>query len=177
MHRNEPSLVHLCPNMMRVVIIGLHHPSMAGRFMSEYGFQSLPAMDTINRFTLPADRQFDSKVMNAHQKHPRGNELIQTYMKREFPKPRDLRQLIYFSQLLQAEGMRTAIEAHRRAKPYCMGSLYWQLNDCWPVVSWSGLDYYGNWKALHYFVKRAFEPPAILFLNRYDGSPLIENQK
>ncbi len=134
------------------------YKEIIGRFMSEYGFQSLPAMDTINRFTLPADRQFDSKVMNAHQKHPRGNELIQTYMKREFPKPRDLRQLIYFSQLLQAEGMRTAIEAHRRAKPYCMGSLYWQLNDCWPVVSWSGLDYYGNWKALHYFVKRAFEP-------------------
>ena len=124
-----------------------------GRFMSEYGFQGFPPMETIRKFTIPADRQLGSVVMKAHQKHPVGYETIDEYLLRDYRKPRDFESYDYVSQLLQAEGIKTAIEAHRRAKPYCMGTLYWQLNDCWPVVSWSSRDYFGNEKALHYFVK------------------------
>jgi beta-mannosidase len=127
-----------------------------GRFMSEYGFQSFPEMRTVRSFTEPEDLDIDSAVMRAHQKHPRGNELIRTYLERHYRSPKDFESFLYVSQLLQAEGIRTAIEAHRRAKPYCMGSLYWQLGDCWPVASWSGIDYYGRWKALHYFAANAF---------------------
>ncbi|NIM12260.1 MAG: glycoside hydrolase family 2 protein [Candidatus Aminicenantes bacterium] len=127
------------------------------RFMSEFGFQSFPRMETIERFTRIGDHDIDSEVMKVHQKHPRGLELIKTYMARDYPVPIKLEHFLYISRLLQAEGMRTGIEAHRRAKPYCMGTLYWQMNDCWPAVSWSGIDYYGNWKALHYFVGKAYE--------------------
>jgi beta-mannosidase len=132
------------------------------RFMSEFGFQSFPEWRTIQAFTLPEDRALDSKVMTVHQKHPRGNALIAEYMKRDYRTPRDFENFVYVSQLLQAEGMRTGIEAHRRNKPYCMGTLYWQLNDVWPVASWSGRDYYGRWKALHYFAREAFSPVAVL---------------
>jgi beta-mannosidase len=132
-----------------------------GRFMSEYGFQSFPAFETIRRFTVEEDWAYDSETMMVHQKHPRGNQLIQTYMARDYPKPHNFEEFVYLSQVLQAEGMRIAIESHRRAMPYCMGSLYWQLNDCWPVVSWSSIDYYGSWKALHYFAKRAYAPVLI----------------
>jgi beta-mannosidase len=82
-------------------------------------------------------------------------------MNREFKKPKNFESLLYISQILQADGIRTAIEAHRRNKATCMGSLYWQLNDCWPGASWSGIDYYGKWKALHYNVKKAFKPVII----------------
>jgi beta-mannosidase len=127
-----------------------------GRFMSEYGFQGFPPMESIKKFTLPSDRQLGSAVMKVHQKHPIGYETIDEYMLRDYKHPKDFESYVYVSQLLQAEGIRTAIEAHRRAKPYCMGTLYWQLNDCWPVVSWSSRDYYGNDKALHYFVKNEY---------------------
>ena len=129
-----------------------------GRFMSEYGFQSFPTLRTIESFTLPQDRAIDSPVMQAHQKHPRGNRLIQTYMGRYYKTPGDFPSFLYVSQVLQAEGIKIAIEAHRRAKPGCMGTLYWQLNDCWPVASWSGIDYFGRRKALHYYVKKAYQP-------------------
>ena len=89
----------------------------------------------------PEDWSIDSDVMLSHQKHPRGNEIIRTYMERYYRVPRDFESFVYVSQLLQAEGMKTGIEAQRRAKPYCMGSLYWQLNDCWPAASWSSVDY------------------------------------
>ncbi len=127
-----------------------------GRFMSEYGFQGFPSLASIRKFTLPADRQLGSPVMKVHQKHPVGYEIIDEYMLRDYNRPKDFKSYVYVSQLLQAEGISTAIEAHRRAKPYCMGTLYWQLNDCWPVVSWSSRDYYGNEKALHYFVKKEY---------------------
>jgi beta-mannosidase len=131
------------------------------RFMSEFGFQSFPSMRTIERFAAPEDRRIDSDVMRSHQKHPRGNELIATYMERSYRPPRDFESFVYLSHLLQAEGIGYAIEAHRRAKPYCMGTLYWQLNDCWPVASWSGIDYYGNQKALQYRVKSVYSDPLI----------------
>jgi beta-mannosidase len=132
------------------------------RFMSEYGFQSFPSWSTIESFTLPEERYLDSKVMLLHQKHPKGNQLIATYMKRSYEIPKDFKQFTYVSQLLQAEGMRTAIEAHRRNKPYCMGTLFWQLNDVWPVASWSSIDYSGDWKALHFYARDAFAPAAII---------------
>lgn len=132
------------------------------RFMSEYGFQSFPDWATIEAFSLPEERELDSKVMLTHQKHPRGNALIAEYLKRDFRVPRNFEDFVYVSQLLQAEGMRTGIEAHRRNKPYCMGTLYWQLNDVWPVASWSSIDYYGRWKAMHYYVRDAYRPVVAL---------------
>jgi beta-mannosidase len=132
------------------------------RFMSEYGFQSFPNWSTIEKFALPEERYLDSKVMLLHQKHPKGNQLIATYMKRSYPVPKDFKRFVYVSQIVQADGMRTAIDAHRRNKPYCMGSLYWQLNDVWPVASWAGIDYDGNWKALHYAARNAFAPVAVI---------------
>jgi beta-mannosidase len=126
------------------------------RFMSEFGFQSFPDESTIDRFTLPQDRVSNSAVMKAHQKHPVGYETIDEYMKRDFMKPKDDAMYRYVSQILQAEGITKAIEAQRRSKPYCMGSLFWQLNDCWPGVSWSARDYFGNKKALWYRSRIAF---------------------
>ncbi|MEY4902237.1 MAG: Exo-beta-D-glucosaminidase [Bacteroidota bacterium] len=128
------------------------------RFMSEYGFQSFPEWKTIVSFTKPIDRDLETDVMKVHQKHPRGNPLIRKYMEREYIVPKDFENFVYVSQLLQADGMRRGIEAHRRAMPYCMGSLYWQLNDVWQVASWSGIDNFGHWKALHYRAKEAFAP-------------------
>jgi beta-mannosidase len=132
-----------------------------GRFMSEYGFQGMPALSTFKKFCGDDELSLSSKSVKHHQKHPAGYETIQTYMDRDYKMPKDFESYIYVSQLLQAEGMKMAIEAHRRAKPYCMGTLYWQLNDCWPVTSWSSFDYYGTEKALHYIVKKCFNPFSI----------------
>ncbi len=128
-----------------------------GRFMSEYGFQAFPAISTLDSVLLPADKFLISPALQTHEKHNRGFEIIETYMKREYKIPERFEDYTYVSQLLQSKGIGKAIEAHRRAKPYCMGTLYWQLNDCWPVISWSSIDYYGNWKALHYEVKKDFD--------------------
>jgi beta-mannosidase len=128
------------------------------RFMSEYGFQSFPLLDSVRRYAEPEDWSIESPVMQLHQKHPRGNGIIRKYLLQHYREPKDFETFLYLSQLLQAEGIRMAIEAHRKAKPFCMGTLYWQLNDCWPVASWAGIDYYGQWKALHYAVRQAFSP-------------------
>jgi beta-mannosidase len=135
------------------------------RFMSEYGFQGMPDMATISSFTDSVGRQLFSEDLKSHQKHPTGFETIKSYMALEYPVPADLADFNYISQLLQANGVQRAIEAHRRAMPRCMGSLYWQFNDCWPVVSWSGRDYYGRWKALQYAVRNAFADPMISVFN------------
>ena len=131
------------------------------RFMSEFGFQSFPEMKTIATFAAPEDYQIESEVMNGHQKSSIGNALIRTYMERDYIVPEKFEDFVYIGLVLQGHGMRHGMEAHRRNRPYCMGTLYWQLNDSWPVVSWSGIDYYGNWKALHYQAKRAFAPVLI----------------
>jgi beta-mannosidase len=128
-----------------------------GRFMSEYGFQGMPNLETFKNFAKKEDLSLNSETIKNHQKHPTGYETIDEYMKRDFINPTNFEDYIYVSQLLQADGMKTAIEAHRRAKSYCMGTLYWQFNDCWPVTSWSSVDYFGNWKAFHYQVKRSYE--------------------
>ena len=128
------------------------------RFMSEYGFQAFPEMKTIATFAEPKDYALESDVMNAHQKASIGNYLIKKTMALYYEVPEDFEELVYKGLVLQGFGIRHGIEAHRRNRPYCMGSLYWQLNDSWPVVSWSSIDYYGNWKAMHYQSQRAFAP-------------------
>lgn len=128
-----------------------------GRFMSEYGFQSFPELKTVLEYAEEDQLELESKVMLAHQKNGRGNQLIKEYMNQYLPEPKDFKSFLYMSQLLQAQAIQTAIEAHRRNKPYCMGTLYWQMNDCWPVASWAGMDYYGRWKSLQYTVRRSFQ--------------------
>jgi len=137
------------------------------RFMSEYGFQSFPELKTVKKYALPKDFDINSEVMNSHQRSSIGNETIEHYLLRHYRKPKDFESFLYVSQVLQAEGIKQAIEGHRRAKPYCMGSLYWQLNDCWPVASWSSTDYYQHWKAFQYFVKKEFRQ--VLVSPYYDG--------
>jgi beta-mannosidase len=131
--------------------------------MSEYGFQGMPDYRTFQSFAKASEMNLTSEVVKAHQKHPTGFETIQTYMERDYKVPTNFEDYIYVSQLLQARGFKIAIEAHRSAMPYCMGSLYWQLNDCWPVTSWSSTDYYGRWKATQYQIKRSFERKLIVF--------------
>ncbi|MEG1905749.1 MAG: glycoside hydrolase family 2 protein, partial [Bacteroidales bacterium] len=128
------------------------------RFMSEFGFQSFPEMKTIATFAGPEDLEIESTVMNKHQKSSIGNHLIKTYMERDYIVPAKFEDFVYVGLVLQGQGMRHGFEAHRRNRPYCEGTLYWQFNDSWPVVSWAGVDYWGNWKALHYQAQRAFEP-------------------
>lgn len=128
-----------------------------GRFMSEYGFQSFPELKSVRSYAEEQDMELTSDVMMAHQKNGRGNLLIKEYMELYLPEPKDFTSFLYMSQILQAEAIRIAIESHRRNKPYCMGTLYWQMNDCWPVASWAGMDYYGRWKALQYTVRKSYQ--------------------
>ena len=130
-----------------------------GRFMSEYGFQGMPDLNTLKEVcdTL----SLKSNSIKAHQKHPTGYQTINTYMQRDYKISADFRKYNYVSQLLQRDGITTAIEAHHRAMPYCMGTLYWQLNDCWPVTSWSAIDYKNRPKAIYYETKKLYDPVSI----------------
>ena len=129
------------------------------RFMSEFGVQSFPMLPSISRFARPeTDYALESEVMKAHQKSSIGNDVILHYIRQDYPEPRDFADFVYLSQVMQGRGIALGIRAQRAAAPYCMGSLYWQLNDAWPAVSWSSIDYYGEWKGLHYEAKRAFAP-------------------
>ena len=145
------------------------YPKKVGRFVSEYGFQSLPNLQTIEKFSNLSDRNLQSKVIQAHQKHSSGFKIIDQQMGLYYQKPSAFEDYVYASQVLQAEGLKTAIEAHRSAMPYCMGTLYWQFNDCWPVVSWSSADYYQNKKAAFYFVKKSFETNLLTFKKQKDS--------
>ena len=130
-----------------------------GRFMSEYGFQSYPMMSTIRRFCPEDQLYIDSPTLRKHQKHGRGREIIDKAMRQYYgfdSKILPLEDYCYVSQLLQAWGTGYGIFQHIKQQPHCMGTLYWQLNDCWPVASWSSIDYYGNWKALHYRAQALF---------------------
>ena len=138
------------------------------RFMSEYGFQAMPALSTIRAFQGPESDYLFSPDLACHQKHSTGYETIGTYLEREHLDPEQLTDYIYLSQLLQANGIGTAIQAHRRDMPRCMGTLYWQFNDCWPVTSWSGTDVFGNWKALQYRVRDLYED-IMVSLSRRNG--------
>src|SRR5580700_10430560 len=140
------------------------------RFMTEYGFQSFPEMRTIRTFAnQPEDFDIHSTVMRAHQKNKGGNERILTYMLREYREPKDFASFVYLSQVQQAEIIKIGAEHLRRQRPRTMGSLYWQLNDCWPVASWASIDYYGRWKALHYYARRFYDDVLI--------SPFLHDDK
>jgi beta-mannosidase len=140
------------------------------RFMTEYGFQSFPEMRTIRTFAdQPGDFDIHSTVMQAHQKNKGGNERILTYMLREYREPKDFASFVYLSQVQQAEIIKIGAEHLRRQRPRTMGSLYWQLNDCWPVASWASIDYYGRWKALHYYARRFYDDVLV--------SPFVHDDK
>jgi beta-mannosidase len=140
------------------------------RFMTEYGFQSFPEMRTIRAYAHnPEDFDIRSTVMQAHQKNKGGNERILTYMLREYREPKDFASFVYLSQVQQAEIIKIGAEHLRRDRPRTMGSLYWQLNDCWPVASWASIDYYGRWKALQYYARRFYDDVLI--------SPFLHDNK
>ena len=128
------------------------------RFCSEFGFQSFPSPKTIGAFTLPEDRNVFSDVMECHQKNGTANGRILMYLADNFLYPTRFETLVYASQVLQAEAIRYGVEHWRANRGRCMGSLYWQVNDCWPVASWSSLDYYNRWKPLHYYAKNFYAP-------------------
>ena len=131
------------------------------RYASEFGFQSFPVQRTVESFTLPEDRNIFSRVMEMHQRNEGANGRIMNYLSKTFLYPTDFNVLLYASQLLQGEAIKYGVEHWRRNRGRCMGAIYWQLNDIWPVASWSSVDYYGRWKALHYYAKRFFAPVMI----------------
>ena len=128
------------------------------RYLTEFGFQSFPSIKTIEAFTEPGDRNPFSRVMELHQRNPKANGKILNYLSQTYLYPSNLETLVYASQLMQAEAMKFAVEHLRRHRGRCMGALYWQLNDVWPVASWSSIDSFGRYKALHYEAKRFFSP-------------------
>jgi beta-mannosidase len=138
------------------------------RFMSEFGFQALPPLATIRTYAEEADWNMTSYIMEQHQKNASGNSLMVGQMLDTFRLPKDFVSLVYLSMALQAEGIRYGVEHWRRHPDRVAGILYWQLNDCWPVASWSSLDYFGRWKALHYAARRFYAP---LMLSIEDKSP------
>jgi beta-mannosidase len=128
------------------------------RYCSEFGFQSLPDMETIKTFAEKEDLNLFSPVMEAHQRNPRGNGIILYYISETYRYPKDFPSLVYISQVLQMESIQSGVDHWRRNRGRCMGAIYWQLNDCWPVTSWASIDYFGRWKALHYGARRFFAP-------------------
>ena len=143
-----------------------HH----ARFVTEYGFQSFPEMKTIEAFTQAEDRTgIFTPVMLGHQKNNEGNSIIHDYLLKDYSEPKDFPSFLYVSQVLQAEGIKIGAEHFRRSRPETMGSIFWQLNDCWPVASWSSIDYYGRWKALQYYARR-FYAPILVSPHVEDGS-------
>jgi uncharacterized repeat protein (TIGR02543 family) len=128
------------------------------RYVSEFGFEAFPCIKTVESFTLPEDRNVHSKIMDRHQRSNGGNELILSYLTKNYLYPNDFSTFIYASQLLQAETIKYRVEHFRRHRGRCMGTLYWQLNDIWPVTSWASIDYAGRYKALQYASKRFYAP-------------------
>jgi beta-mannosidase len=128
------------------------------RFCSEFGYQSFPSLNTIRTYASPEDFNVTSPVMEHHQRHPGGNSIITEMFTRYFRVPEGFESFVYLSQVQQALAIKTAVEYWRRLRPVCMGTLYWQLDDNWPVCSWSSLEYDGSWKLLHYAAKRFFAP-------------------
>lgn len=135
-----------------------------GRFSNEYGFQSLACYDTYREYFKPEEMTLYSEAMVVHQKNPKGYRVIEEYMVRDLPLLKDnFRTYVYLTQILQAEGIKIAMEGHRQKRPWTMGSLYWQVNDCWPVASWSSIDSEMRFKALQYYARRSFAPTALSF--------------
>lgn len=138
------------------------------RFCSEYGFESMPNIKTINSFCKDEDKNIFSRVMENHQKCKGGNTKMLRYLEGKYLYPTSFEKLVYATQLIQADAIRYGVEHFRRIRGCCMGSLYWQLNDCWPVSSWSSIDYFGRYKALHYEAKKFHAPLACAIFNE-DG--------
>jgi len=153
-----------------------HYYTDMPRFVSEYGIQAYPEWDTLLSFAEESELKYKSPLLDHRQRSPmeqfgegyNGNDHIRHYCDAYLHQPCNFEGHVYYSQVFQTLALKTAIEAHRSHKPYCMGSLYWQINDCWPTISWSTVDYFGRWKPAHYAVKKAFEP-VILALQWQDG--------
>ncbi len=147
------------------------------RFLSEFGFQSFPCMATVKSFTEPQDRNVFSEIMEMHQRNTAANGKIMNYLSATYRYPKDFDQLLYCSQMLQLDAIRYGVEHFRRIRGTCMGTMVWQLNDIWPVASWSSIDYYGRWKALHYGEKRFFAPVSITCEEhgRLDQKPFVNS--
>jgi beta-mannosidase len=150
-----------------------HYRDVTPRFCSEFGFQSFPSMATMREFASVDDMNISSSVMEAHQKNVGGNARIAETMFRNFRFPMTFDDFVYVSQIQHGLAMRTAVEYWRTLKPHCMGALYWQLNDTWPVASWSGLDHGGAWKALHYMARRFFAPVTAFAIPSKDGKTIV----
>ena len=144
------------------------------RYASEFGFQSFPCLKTVESFTEPGDRNIFSRIMERHQRNGAANGKILAYLAQTFKYPNSFDDLLYASQLLQAEAIRYGVEHWRRNRGRCMGAIIWQLNDCWPVASWASIDYFGRWKAMHYAAKRFFAP---IMISVEEEGELSQNPK
>ncbi len=143
------------------------------RFMSEYGFQSFPELKSVQKYATEEDWDIFSDVMKSHQRSSIGNGTIANYMERDYREPKDFPSFLYVGQVLQAAGIKQAMEGHRIAMPFNMGSLYWQINDCWPVASWSSSDYYLRWKAMQYFSQKAFAEVLVAVRDEAEGDSIM----
>ncbi|MDR0599410.1 MAG: glycoside hydrolase family 2 protein [Treponema sp.] len=142
------------------------------RYCSEFGFESLPDLETIRCFAGTEDLNLFSPALEAHQRCPGGNGKILYYLSETYRYPKDFASLVYISQILQMESIQSGVDHWRRNRGRCMGAVYWQLNDCWPAASWAGIDYYGRWKALHYGARRFFAPiRATVFVDQTEAAP------
>jgi beta-mannosidase len=143
--------------------------SIKPRFVSEFGYQSFPSLSTVATYAQPSMWNLTSVEMEHHQKNPRGNSIIIENFSRYYRFPTNFEQMLYLSQVQQATAMKMAIEYWRTTMPHCMGTLYWQLNDNWPVASWSSIDYTLKWKLLHYAAKRFYAPALPIAYQKEDG--------
>ena len=144
------------------------------RFVSEYGFQSMPDMRTIRAFATPEEQTVNSAVMRAHQKfaNGNGNDRLLFYLRRYYGEPKDFPSFVYLSQVMQAEAIEMEAEHLRASRPRSMGTLYWQLNDCWPAASWASIDSFGRWKALQFHARRFYNDLLIAPI-RQDGTTSV----
>jgi beta-mannosidase len=149
-----------------------HYRDVSPRFCSEFGFQSYPSLSAIRRFAAPEDWNIAAPVMESHQKNPGGNARIAETMFRYFRFPADFPSFVYLSQVQQGLAIKTAVSHWRSLKPHCQGTLYWQLNDTWPVCSWSGLDHGGNWKLLHHMAQGFYAPVTVVAVPEAGGITL-----
>ncbi|HEY6918604.1 MAG TPA: glycoside hydrolase family 2 protein, partial [Tabrizicola sp.] len=149
-----------------------HYRDVSPRFCSEFGFQSYPSLTAIRRFADPKDWNIAAPVMESHQKNPGGNARIAETMFRYFRFPVDFPNFVYVSQVQQALAIKTAVTHWRSLKPHCQGTLYWQLNDTWPVCSWASLDHGGNWKLLHHMAARFYAPVMVTAVPKDGGIEL-----
>lgn len=152
------------------------------RFVSEYGLQAFPEMKTVKAFASESDMAYyRSPIMEHRQRsnmtwidpNMNGNEMMLNYIKKYYKDPKNFASYAYLSQVMQAEGMKYAVEAHRGNMSRCMGSLYWQINDCWPTMSWASVDYFGRWKASHYFVKNAYKPMLVIPMKKENNLQIV----